>query len=146
MVTAEELGLEFQNALLEAGGPIRFRFFTKTFPGAGSYYDDDVTLVQSGADLFISGVVQPITGPTTTQEAVLLQQGLININDLRVYIAGSIDTTTAGSTTWKLGLGSPSRDEYALTEAGVEGWEVGGTTVYKKMFVGRLPTGSLPEE
>jgi len=146
MVTADELGADFNNAIIEAGGPIRFRYFSYSYPGAGSYYDDDVTLTQSGADLWISGVVQPITAPSSTEEAVLLQQGLINTNDLRVYIAGSIDTSTAGSTTWKLGLGSPARDEYVLTEAGAQGWEVGGTTVYKKMFVTRLTTGSLAEE
>lgn len=146
MVTPSEAGIEFNNALLEAGGPIRFRYFSVSTPGAGSYYDDDITLAQSGADLWISGVVQPLKGGAFSQDGILLQQGLVKENDLRLYVAGSIDTSTTGSTTWKVGLGSPVRDDYSLTGEGVQGWEVGGVTVYKKMFISRLLTGSLPEE
>lgn len=142
MVDPSSIGADFASVLSEAGLPLRFRYFTKAYPGGGSYYDDDVTLTQSGSDLWISGVVQPIQEPKGNVEAGLFQQGLLTTNDVRLYVAGSIGT----SGTWKVGLGSPARAEYGLINDGATAWEVGGTTIYKKLYCRVLQTGSLPEE
>ena len=76
MVSPVEAGVEFNNSLKEWGTQVRFKYFTRTFPGGGSYYDDDLILAQSGTDLWISGVVQPIDS-TEGSEQLLLEQGRI---------------------------------------------------------------------
>ena len=146
MVTPTEAGADFAGIISENGAQLRFRYFTTAYPGAGSYYDDDVTLTQSGSDLWISGLVQPISSPRGSSEAVLFEQGKIKTNDLRVYLAGSTDTQTSSGAQWKVGVGSPNRGEYVFAEAGAESWELSDVTVYKKLFLTRLTTGSLPEE
>ena len=78
-----------------------------------------------------------------TQDAVLMQQGKLLNNDRRLYVAGSVDT----SGLWKLGIGSPTGDEYSLaTDGGVTAWSIADTDIYKKIYLRRLTNGSLAEE
>ena len=49
-----------------AGKQIRLRYFTTTI---GSVYDDDVTLTQTGNDLWTSGIVLPINATDGSHEA-----------------------------------------------------------------------------
>jgi hypothetical protein len=139
MVTANDIGADFAGMIREAGVPIRFRYFNASYGGAGSGYDDDLSLVQSGADYWVSGVVQPIGAPKGSAEAVLLQEGRLTAHDQKLYVAGSVPM----SGQWRVGLGSPSQGEYALLDDGVTAWEVGGNRVYQKAYIRRLPTGSL---
>lgn len=139
---------DFQDGVTEAllyGEQIRFRYFNVGY-GAGSYYDDDVTLTISGNDFWTSGVQLPITNARGSSDAVLLEQGKILMNDTKLYIAGDIDT----SGTWKLGLGSngtgspvPITGEYSLLSEGVMKWGVNATPVLKKLYVRKLLTGSI---
>ena len=139
---------DFQNGVTEAllyGEQIRFRYFHVGY-GAGSYYDDDVILTVSGDDFWTSGVVLPISNSRGSSDAVLLEQGKILTNDTKLYIDGSINT----SGTWKLGLGSnkvgspvPIIGEYSLLSEGVTKWDVNATPVLKKLYIRKLPTGSL---
>ncbi len=95
---------DFQNGVTEAllyGEQIRFRYFNVGY-GAGSYYDDDVQLSISGNDFWTSGIVLPINGGRGSSDAVLLEQGKILMEDTKLYVDGSINT----SGTWKIGLGS----------------------------------------
>ena len=120
------------------GQSIRFRYFDTTFK-AGSY-DDDITLVRSGTDTWVSGLVQPLG----QSEANLLQQGLLKRDDLKVYVDGTVVT----SGTWKVGIGgSPPAGEYALAEDNmVDSPFVNGSLTYQKMFLRQIPTGSLSQE
>lgn len=146
---ASQAGSNFNEAIRVWGQPVRFKYLTAVYPGAGSYYDDDLTMTQSGADLWTSGIAQPIHDPSGSNERVLLQQGKILINDTRLYIPGNIDTGTgaaSGTIQFRIGIGSPPVNEYALTEAGVLTWSPEGSPVYKKCYLRVLPTGSLSEE
>ena len=139
---------DFQNGVTEAmlyGEQIRFRYFNVGY-GAGSYYDDDVTLTISGNDFWTSGVVLPISNSRGSSDAVLLEQGKILMSDTKLYIDGSINT----SGTWKLGLGSngtgspvPITGEYSLLSEGIMKWDVNATPILKKIFIRKLLTGSF---
>ena len=132
---------DFQNGVLEAlkfGQQCRIKYYNTGF-GAGSYYDDDITLTQSGADYWISGVILPIANTRGSNDAVLLEQGKILMNDTKLYIDGRAPT----SGTIKIGLGSPISDEYRLLGEGLMDWSVNQTDILKKLFVRRLTTGSL---
>ena len=131
--------------ILGYGEQIRFRYFNVGY-GAGSYYDDDITLTISGNDFWTSGVIIPISNARGSSDAVLLEQGKILMNDTKIYIDGSINT----SGTWKLGLGSngvgspvPITGEYSLLSEGVKSYDVNATHIMKKIFVRKLLTGSL---
>ena len=138
---------DFQAGVSEAldlGKPVRLQYYSTGY-GAGSYYDDDVTLTKSGDDLWLSGVILPITNKYGSNDAILLEQGQILMNDSKLYIDGSIST----SGTLKIGLGSyvnMSGCEYSLLVEGVTNWEVNNTDILKKLYVRKLTTGSLAGE
>ena len=138
---------DFQEGVTEAldlGKLCRFQYYSSGF-GAGSYYDDDITLTKSGVDLWTSGVVLPISNTRGSSDAVLVEQGKLLTNDTKLYINGTINT----SGTIKVGLGSYSNMsgcEYSLLGEGVMKYEVNDTDILKKLYVRILPTGSLDGE
>ncbi len=138
MVTASGLIRDVNGMINENGEVLRFKYYTAS--GATTGYDDDVAVVQSGNTLFTSGMIQPIKSAEGSFEARLLAQGKITTNDLRMYIPGSV--TTSGSYV-KIGIGSPTYNDYSIAEDGVENWNVGGTVVYKKVFAKFLTNGSF---
>jgi len=142
---------DFQKGVTEAlkyGQQLRIRYFNTGW-GAGSYYDDDVSLTISGNDFWTSGVILQISNSRGSSDAVLLEQGKILMNDTKLYIDGSINT----SGTWKLGLGSngtgspvPITGEYSLLSEGIMKWDVNATPILKKLYIRKLLTGSLVGE
>jgi len=135
---------DFQNGMLEAlkfGQQCRIKYYNTGF-GAGSYYDDDVTLTQSGADYWISGVILPISNTRGSSDAILIEQGKILTQDTKLYIRGAIGTSGA----IKIGLGSPVYGEYSLLSEGISKWSVNQTDILKKLYIRRIPTGSLVGE
>ena len=135
---------DFQNGVSEAlkfGQQIRIKYYGVNY-GAGSYYDDDVSFIQSGVDYWTSGVVLPITNSQGSSDAILLEQGKILYNDTKLYIDGGINT----SGTIKVGLGSPIQNEYSLLSEGITKWSVNQSDILKKLYLRRLTTGSLHGE
>ena len=123
--------------IIQYGKQFRFRYFTVT---AGSNtYDDDVTIAKSGNDVWVSGLNFPVKGEGGSNDAQLLSQGLIQLNDQKLYVNGSIDT----SGTFLVGVGSPATQEMALTSGGVQALELEDNKVYKKLFLRHLTAGSL---
>ena len=138
-VTAAEMREEVTQ-ILANGKVCRFRYFNTS--GADSGYDDSVVLTTSGSDFFTSGLVQPIKDRFGSADALLLQQGLILNNDLKLYVLGNVQT----SGTFKVGIGSPTiENEYSRIPDGTEQWDLDGA-VYKKMYLRVLPTGSFADE
>lgn len=133
---------DFGKMLTIDGQKVRFRYFTIAYPNSGSGYDDTTTLTTSGSDLWVSGVVQPVTGPKGNDEAALWEQGRIIFGDNRLYVPGNVST----SGLWKAWIGSPVVREYAVTDAGQNAWNIQGAKIYTKVFVRYLPTGSLAGE
>ncbi len=138
---------DFQNGVAEAitfGQQLRIKYYNVGY-GAGSYYDDDITLTQSGSNFWTSGVILPISNSRGSSDAVLLEQGKVLTNDTKLYIDGSIPT----SGVIKIGLGSytnMSGCEYSVIEEGVMKWNVNAVPILKKLYIRRLPTGSLMGE
>lgn len=140
---AEQLTSDFKQ-ILKHGELTRFRYFTQTIGGNGSYYDDDITLARSGNDVWVSGISQPLTSKTTSHESMLVEQGLLAWDDRRLYIAGSISL----SGTVRIGIGSPSNvnKEFRLQMPGVMNWTVEGVSIYQKAYIRMLPAGSYAGE
>lgn len=142
MSISSELLTEVTSMINSYGSIIRIRYFNKAFAAGSWSYDDEITLSQSGSDFWTSGVVQPIRDARGSHEAELLQQGLIRINDSKLYVIGTVNT----SGTWRVGIGSPPTNEYVSAKAGVESWSLNGSPVYKTLFITRLTTGSIMGE
>lgn len=130
------------NQILNYGEQLRFKYYNLSF-GAGSYYDDDTTLTQSGSDLWTSGLILPIDSRMGGYDALLLQQGELTVDDKKIYVLGTIQTSGLGPV--KIGIGSPElAREYQILEEGHNiQWTLNGSPVYKKIYVRFLPTGSF---
>ena len=138
--TGSELKQDFEE-ILTYGQQVRFRYFNESY-GAGSYYDDDVSLTQSGDDLWVSGLVQPIDQSRGSSDAVLLEQGKILNDDSKLYVMGTVGT----SGTYKIGLGSPVANDYSPLNTGVISWTINDEPIYYKVYIRQLTTGSLMGE
>ena len=129
------------NRILQvAGTKIRIRYFSIT---PGSVWDDEVSLSQSGLDLWTSGIFLPLNAREGSIESVLLEQGKLINSDSRLYVNGSLMFT--GSTFMTdIQVGSPSGDVYTTIPNGGIKYEAEGISIYKKQFIRRL-TGSLTQ-
>ena len=134
---------DFQNGVTEAlgyGQEITIRRYNTVF-GNGSYYDDDITLTLAGT-AYVSGVFLPIDNTRGSSDAIALEEGKVLTNDTKLYIDGSVNT----SGTIKISTGSPPTDGYSLLSEGTKKWDVNATSVLKKLYIRRLPSGSLTGE
>jgi hypothetical protein len=130
------------NKLLNLGGnQISIQYFSVYNTGV---YDDDVTITQSGNTLWTSGLVFPVNAQS--DDAVLMEQGKIGLNDNKIYVNGSlILISNTNNMQVKIGIGSPNTDTYSLIMPGTDAYSNENTPVYKCMYVRRL-TGSLVGE
>ena len=131
--------------ILDYGEQIRFKYYNSSI-SAGSYYDDDTTLVQSGTDFWTSGLVLPIDSRMGGYDALLLQQGKVTVDDKKVYVIGTVQTSGLGPV--KIGMaGSPTTRQYQVLEDGHNiQWNLNGSPVYKKVYVRFLTNGSFVGE
>jgi len=141
MTIAGDAQENFDN-ILAYGDQVRFKYYNSQITGD---YDDDITLTQSGADLWTSGVQQPISSTQYSSDSLLLEQGKILQDDKKLYVAG--DTQTSGLGPIKMALGSPVRNEYQILGQGqVTEWNINGTPIYKKIYARILNGGSFVGE
>lgn len=138
-ITASGLRKDVES-MIDYGATCRFRYFNVST--SGTDYDDATTITQSGNDIWVSGLQQPIKDVRGSYEAMLLEQGKINQNDSILYVKGNLNT----SGLVEIGIGSPPSSPtniYALIENGVTPWKIGGEIVYKKLFVRQINNGSF---
>jgi hypothetical protein len=129
----------FNRLLDKASQPIKIRYFTPTI---GSVWDDEVTLTQSGTDLWTSGIPQSLELSRGSIDSNLLEQGKLIYNDSKLFIPGSIILT--GSTYMiKIQIGSPTGENYTMIPEGTDDYTVEGTPTHKKAYIRRITTGSL---
>jgi len=128
------------NSLIQRGGrPIMFQYYSSVI---GSVWDDDVTLSQSGADLWTSGIVLPLNNSRGSEDGFLVEQGKIRNDDIKLFTRGDL-LFTGSELQVRIQLGSAQPEHYSLI-GGVTRTEVGGGPVYKRAFIRRITTpGSL---
>lgn len=130
------------NYLMNNGGRI---FSVKYYKATtGSIYDEADSLTQSGNTLWLSGILQ-CPDPNNAEDTILLEQGKIGMNDLRVYFHGSVilSPNTGSVLQTKIGVGSPGDNFYSIIPIGANAEEVFGQSIYKRAFIRRLTNGSL---
>lgn len=137
MTTIDGLRKDFADATREFAGQVRFKYYTGSV--SADTYDDQQTLSQSGNDFWTSGIINKVSSDAKSDDAVLLQQGKIQVTDKKLYLA--YDVPTSG--TWKVGFGSPVNEEFALTDGGVVFERPNGEIMFKTAYIKTLTTGSL---
>ena len=120
-----------------AGTQLRVRYYDPVFDPV---YDESIDLLQSGNNLWTSGVVFPVRGTEGSNESVLLAQGKLLDSDKILFVNGSL-TFTSGTQAVDIQLGSPAGELYTTIPEGGIMYEAEGIPVYKKVFIRR--TGSL---
>lgn len=146
MYTIDKFGKDFQNMLNEFGTVARIKYFNMS--GAGftsgttSDYDDAYPFAQSGNDIWCSGVFYNLSSSKGSDDAILLEQGKVTINDSVLWINGSI-ITSGNFTAVTVGIGSPVQREYANISPGVDGYSIGNNTYLKGFYMRTLTNGSL---
>jgi hypothetical protein len=127
--------------IISNGNLFCIKYFSLTDSETG--YDDAQYLCQSGSDLWVSGLMQPVKSPTNSYEARLIEEGKLTTNDSRLYLLGNVNTSGMAI---RIGAGSPATRQFELLPDGVEAWELGNEIVYKKLMMRVLPIGSLTNE
>jgi len=136
MSTSNSLQQGFNSIITKAGTQVRLKYYSQ---GYDDVYDDSVTLVQSGADLWTSGIVLAISSGKG-QDNLLLEQGKLTNSDKKLFLNGSL-LLTGNKMQVKFMIGSPGY-EYSILPDGTSTHEVEGQTIYTKVYLRRL-TGSL---
>lgn len=125
----------------QAGRPLRVRYYTETI---GSVWDDERTLLQSGNDLYISGIIQPIETTKGSTDATLLEEGRLLYGDIKIYINGSIQTTS-GARVFTMAISGNSANEIVYRDIlpGMHTAQYFGDMAYKLLYLRQLEVGSL---
>ena len=85
MTNIGDLRSDFADAIKEFAGQVRFKYYTGSV--SGDNYDDQQTLSQSGNDFWTSGIINKISNDAKSDDAILLQQGKIQVTDKKLYLA-----------------------------------------------------------
>lgn len=130
-------GLNF--ALGVAAKPFRIRYYIETI---GSVWDDDSKgYAQSGTDVYISGLFFSLDNTKGSSDQVLMEQGRIKYEDSKIFVNGSVETTS-GNRVFTIAA-SGADQVYREIQPGVNMPEYFGTDIYKKIYVRLVPGGSL---
>jgi len=128
------LSTGFLGLVANVGKPVIFRYFDKTI---GSVWDDEVVLTVNGS-VATSGIAMPLSNQQGSTDSVLIEQGKLQDNDLKLYVNGSV-SITGSEDMLKVIIGG---DSYSPIPIGTYTPEVENTKIYKRIYLRRLTTGS----
>lgn len=143
MVSVTDVQDKFEDTVTVNGVLIRMRTYVPSYSGTDY---DNAYVTASGSDAWFMGMQQPLDIRNGGKDYKFIQQGLIQFDDSKVYIPGSISITSANK--YKLWLGgSPSiTTPYEIVENGVIPWNISGVDIYKKVYIRILNGGSFSNE
>jgi len=138
MAISNKLSTGFSSILGEGGKILRIRYWDVVYDDV---YDEATNLLQSGNNLWVSGIIFPLDTTEGSTDSILLEQGKLVNSDKKVYVNGSV-TFTGSTMKVDVQIGSPTGDLYTAILLGDQVWEVSDISVYKKQYLRKL-TGSL---
>ena len=120
------------------GNIFRMRYYTESI---GSVWDDDRTLTASGNDYYTSGVILSIDNTKGSNDQVLVEQGRIRYDDSKIYISGTIPTTS-GVRIFTIAISGVDRVYQNVLPGNIVP-QYFGQDVYQKIYLREITTGSL---
>lgn len=141
MLNAGIIRSDFERLATNYGHPVMLRYYVQATASGTSVYDDDITITQSGSDVWTVGMVFDIANAKRGSfEANLLEQGKLQADDMSCYIPGYISV----SGIVKIGFGSPIDDIRFIIYPGADTREsVNNIRSYHKVYTRVLPGGSF---
>ena len=131
MPTPQELITDINEIIKEIGTPTTFTTYgTQTFATGG--YDDEQLPVSSGTTFSGGAIIIPI-GQADKQ---YVEQGLVNWNDTKIIVTGSLLLKTNMLIT----LGNTG-SYYEVLPRGIMSWTISGTNVYHEVFLRQTFSG-----
>lgn len=80
---------DFENVVLDIGVPVTITNYSyRTY--SGTDYDEEYTVLASGTNISTYGIIQPLGQKPYSSDFAYLEKGKIGINDVKMYICGSI--------------------------------------------------------
>jgi len=134
-MVANKLIQGLNRAIQLAGQPIRIRYYTVVFDDV---YDESIRYLQSGNNIWTSGISFPVGGFKGATEGLLLEQGKLISSDKKMYIRGNT-SLTGSNLTIDIQIGSPTGDLYSTILDGGTNWSA-DNTVYTRQYIRRLTT------
>lgn len=125
-------------AISTVGTQIRVRYYNSVYDDV---YDEAIELLQSGTDLWTSGIVIPVNSLTGATESTLVEQGQLIDSDKKLYVRGDL-RLNGSEYKVDIQIGSPIGTIYTTIPISATTWETEGQAIYTKQFIRRL-TGSL---
>ena len=143
MVLSTESVNVFNNVVTDFGVLCRLKSFSQSFSGA---LFDDSFVVASGTDAWFYGMPQPVSNKFGSVDQKFLHQGMIKLDDNKLFIPGSVTINAAVKYKVFIG-GSPSiTTPYEVLPEGVTAWNVSGVPVYQRVYLRLLNGGSFANE
>jgi len=137
----EQLAQDFSGSVTQYGQSMRVAYYKDSYSGTAY---DNAYLTASGTNQWMTAFDFPVgQGRNTGEDFKFLAQGRIQQDDRKIFVPPHINLSGAGV---KIGIGSPTPVEYAIIPEGVSVYNVQGVDIYKKAYVRKLNTGSLPGE
>jgi len=128
--------------ILKHGEVVKLRYFAGSV--SDTDFDDAQVLVQSGNDIYTSGIVFALNDKdiSSSYNPIISEKGKLTETDKKLYIKGDVVTTD----TMRIGIGSPDYIWHSVIPNGIKAQPPTGTIVYKKIYIRELPLGSLSGE
>ena len=126
-----------------AGNLLRVRYYTETIQGGGSVWDNTnaSSFAKSGTDLYVSGLILKMDSTNGSEDQILLEQGRIKYDDTKIFVNGSVQTTS-GARVVTFTISGADRVYREITP-GVIMPQYFATDIYKKFYGRLVPGGSL---
>lgn len=129
------------NYVIKIGGqPMRIRYYDDST--IGSVWDDERTITKSGADLYVSGIIQTVNTAKGSSDAFLVEEGRILYSDSKIFIGGSIQTTS-GTRIFTIGPSGTADLVFREISPGINVPIYQGIDTMKAVYLRLLANGSL---
>ena len=145
-IMSQRLSAGMSKILTRGGTPIRVQYFTSI--SEDETFDDSIVLIQSGGDLWTSGIIFPLSNQTGHSDSLLVEQGKLINGDTKLFLHGSL-LLTGSELNIKITVGSPASGDtnYSIIPPGPISQSISNIPIYKIVYIRKIGgVGSLLNE
>lgn len=132
-LTPAQAGSDFSEIVRLHGIPITILYWPQSSIFYQTDYDQERTPATSGTTISGGAIIQPIG----TGDAQYLEQGKLQKDDMKMYVAGSLTMPSNSIIT----IGNTG-SKYDIVPDTIRRWDLSGTTIYQQAFIRTRPEGS----
>jgi hypothetical protein len=136
MGTPEQARTQFNSIIQKYGTPCAIQYWTNgSIAYSSSDYDDQ--LLNAGSSTVVSGgcIIQPIG----QGDAQFVEQGVLQRDDVKMFLAGSIAIVSNAQVT----IGNTG-SIYNIVPDTIQRWDLSGTTIYQVVYLRTRTLTTVP--